>query len=341
MATARPAALNGLQATALQVVRQHFGDNTETICAALIRYPKRTLKELQGDTDIAVGQLRNCLLILLQHNLVTATIANYDTHRHRAAGQVLYSFSQEAAVLRLRFPKFMAHINKVQGGEKDGVLAERILEAVLENGRASWIMIWEQIKDACEEGVTEERAQKVGDTLIKSKYMIRVIPVSERVEPALPEYSAPKRATAAGKRKAQQDAEERESKARKIDMGSVMAAHEDKDGMVESITNHGALWHVNPPAFMWDLRAIAIERVMTDRFGAATASLMKLLLRTVRSKALQVCTAQYVCISSDAYQQHRFMPFLLIHSATCVCVCVCARITAQSFKFKHDTCSID
>ena len=342
-ATARPASLNGLQATALQVVRQHFGDHTETICAALIRYPKRTLKELQGDTDIAVGQLRNCLLILLQHNLVTATIANFSTHGHKAAGQVLYSFSQEAAVLRLRFPKFMAHINKVQGGEKDGVLAERILEAVLENGRASWNMIWEQIKDVCEEGVTEERAQKVGDTLIKSKYIVRVIPVSERVEPALSEYSAPKRSTAAGKRKAQQEAEERESKARKIDLGCVMVGNDEKDGMVESIANHGALWHVNPPAFMWDLRAIAIERVMTDRFGAATASLMKLLLRTVRSKALQVCTTQYIRIRPNTYQQHRLMQYLLIFLLVCVCVClcVCVKITAQSCKFKHHTSSVN
>ena len=56
-ATARPATLNGLQATALQVVRQHFGDDTEVICAALVRYPKRTLKELQSDTDIAVSVL--------------------------------------------------------------------------------------------------------------------------------------------------------------------------------------------------------------------------------------------------------------------------------------------
>jgi hypothetical protein len=146
-----------MQSTALQVVRQHFGDHTELICAALIRYPKRTLRELQGDTDIPVGQLRNCLLILLQHNLVTATV---DTSKQGRQGQVLYSFSQEAAVLRLRFPKFVAHISKVLG-EKDGVLGERVLEAVLENGRASWNMIWAQIKDSCDEGVSEERVQKV------------------------------------------------------------------------------------------------------------------------------------------------------------------------------------
>jgi len=235
-ATARPASLNGLQATALQVVRQHFGDHTEVICAALVRYPRRTLKELLGDTDIAVGQLRNCLLILLQHNLVTAAI---DSSKQRSAGQVLYSFSQEAAALRLRFPKFVAHISKILG-EKDSLLGERILEAVLENGRSSWIMIWGQIKSMCEaDGCPEERVQKVGDILVKSKYIVRVIPVSERVEPVVHEYTAPKKATAAGKRKAAQDAEDRESKARKMDMGCMIAnaVKDESEGMTESITN--------------------------------------------------------------------------------------------------------
>ncbi len=281
-ATARPASLNGLQATALQVVRTHLGEDTEVICAALIRYPKRTLKELQGDTSIAVGQLRNCLLILVQHSLVTATI---DQTKQR--GQVLYSFSQEAAAMRLRYPKFRAHISTVLG-EKDGMLGDRILGVVLDEGRASWSTIWKHIKEACEAaGTTEDAARAVGEKLVADKYIVRVTPVSERHEPVAPAYSAPKKVTAAGKRKAAQEAEEREAKARKTDMSAFIAVKEESTNVNEGIANQGALWNVNPPAFTWDLRAIAIERVMTDRFDAPTASLMKLLLRTVRSKALQ------------------------------------------------------
>jgi hypothetical protein len=310
-ATARPASLNGLQSTALQVVRQHFGDPTEVICAALIRYPKRTLKELQGDTDIAVGQLRNCLLILLQHNLVTAAI---DATKPRTAGQVLYSFNLDAAVLRLRYPKFVAHIGKILG-EKDGKDGERILEAVLENGRASWDTIWGQIKDLCDEGVTEDRVQRVGDMLVKNKYIVRVIPVSERVEPAVQEYVMPKKATAAGKRKAAQEAEERDSKARKIDMSSFVSVKDDKEkeGMTESIANAGALWHVNAPAFLWDLRAIAIERIMIDRFGAASASLMK--------------CVHVVCV------------YLRVCAGACFNVCACVYLCARELVFQHNTCT--
>ena len=54
----------------LQIVRQHLGDHAVSICGYLVRRPRRTLKELQGDTDLPLGQLRNCLLVLVQHNLV-------------------------------------------------------------------------------------------------------------------------------------------------------------------------------------------------------------------------------------------------------------------------------
>ncbi len=54
-----------------QVVRQHFGESAEEICDALIKRARRSLKELQQDCQsMPVGQLRNGLLVLIQHNLV-------------------------------------------------------------------------------------------------------------------------------------------------------------------------------------------------------------------------------------------------------------------------------
>ena len=55
----------------VKIVRQHFGEQAEEICDALMKRPKRTLKELQTDCQaIPLGQLRNGLLILIHHNLV-------------------------------------------------------------------------------------------------------------------------------------------------------------------------------------------------------------------------------------------------------------------------------
>lgn len=54
-----------------QIVRQHFGEQAEEICDALMKRPRRSLKELQTDCHaIPLGQLRNGLLILIHHNLV-------------------------------------------------------------------------------------------------------------------------------------------------------------------------------------------------------------------------------------------------------------------------------
>ena len=56
-------------------VSQHLGDEASAICGALIKRPQRTLKEIQEDTKLLLPQLRNCLLVLVQHNLVSTSIS--------------------------------------------------------------------------------------------------------------------------------------------------------------------------------------------------------------------------------------------------------------------------
>ena len=56
-------------------VSQQLGDEASAICGALIKRPQRTLKEIHEDTKILLPQLRNCLLVLVQHNLVRYPIS--------------------------------------------------------------------------------------------------------------------------------------------------------------------------------------------------------------------------------------------------------------------------
>lgn len=59
-----------------QVARQHFGEPAEVICDALMMRPRRSLRELQQDCpSLPLGQLRNGLLVLIQHNMVGAFCA--------------------------------------------------------------------------------------------------------------------------------------------------------------------------------------------------------------------------------------------------------------------------
>jgi hypothetical protein len=150
----------------------------------------------------------------------------------------------------------------------------------------------EQIKAFCATvcpHIAEEKLVKGGDSLVHGKYLMRVLPTQDKadvVTAAQPAKKVPN--TKAGKRKAAaQEEESRASKLRKLDTG----AEEEETSVYESITNEGAIWRVNPQAFTWDFRCLAIEQLLADRYGPETSSLIKLLLKTVRLKALQVCLA--------------------------------------------------
>mmetsp|Transcript_48439 Transcript_48439/g.110342 ORF Transcript_48439/g.110342 Transcript_48439/m.110342 type:complete len:521 (+) Transcript_48439:42-1604(+) len=268
-------AMGGEIGVALQIVRQHLGDHAVAICGYLVRRPRRTLKELQGDTDLPMGQLRNCLLVLVQHNLVTASIDQYSKGR-----ECRYAFEVEEALLRLRYPKFCAHIHSLHGED-----AEKIMQAILDSGRTTWA----QIRSFCVDAgahADDDTLLEIADRLVADKYVTRVIAGMEKTH--VPEKrAAPQQKTTTGKRKAA-GGDSREERAFKVRRTDVAGVADEEESLEESLKNEGSMWRVNPAAFMWDFRALAIQQLMTDRYGPSTASLMSLLLRTVRSKALLV-----------------------------------------------------
>lgn len=76
---------------------------------------------------------------------------------------------------------------------------------------------------------------------------------------------------------------------RSRDLARKLRAREAMSGAdSHRLADAGAIWRFNPQAFMWDFRCLAIEQLMADRYGPSTASLINLLLKTVRLKSLQV-----------------------------------------------------
>lgn len=89
-----------------------------------------------------------------------------------------YDVDIPEAVLRIRYPKFSAHVRSIFGEE-----AEKIMEAVLDNGRATW----DQIKSFCATVLPnepEENLVKAGDSLVHGKYLVRVVPTADKVASA-------------------------------------------------------------------------------------------------------------------------------------------------------------
>ena len=215
-----------------------------------------------------------------------------------------YAFDALKAIQRLRFPKFLAHARATLG-EK----AEKVLEAVLDHGRITWA----QLRQACPQ-LSDDALKEAGDQLLREKYVSRVLATPSRA--SAPPIVLPSPVSKAGtgkKRKAADDSDQPASKMRRGETGeSVLAGggaaafeeEEQTDSLVEaeSVRTPGSVWCVKAAAFEWDFTALAIEKLMEDRYGVATAALMKLLLRSVRGRALQPRNkgSSFFAISIDA-----------------------------------------
>jgi hypothetical protein len=201
-----------------------------------------------------------------------------------------YKFDVDEAVLRLRFPKFSTHIRVTFGP-----VAECVMEAILDHGRATW----DQIKAACSE-INEDKLKDAGDILLEGKYLTKVVSSlpeeegpSSSAQHAAPSRPSPFPSKPGGKRgAASSPAQQRPSKVRRLEddeSESTWNAYnpgDDYSDAVDGVASTGALWRVNSEAFSWDFRAVAVGHLAQDISGNECGSLMPTLLKAVRTSAL-------------------------------------------------------
>ena len=218
----------------------------------------------------------------------------------RKSKECKYTFDADTAVLRLRYPKFSAHIRAVSGPD-----AEKIIEVVLDHGRCTW----EQILGGCGPDVDADKLKEVGDFLVENRYLVRIATGIAEEEP--PPEPAPKPA-ATGKRGREEAAEKLAAKARKKEGGGAYAgayAQIDDDLLLEGgISAPNVLWKVGTESFAWDLRGEAIKLLVADRAGPECGSLMHMLLKSIRMMSLSrrlspSATAEQVLAQKDNIPQ--------------------------------------
>ncbi|PON51716.1 RNA polymerase III Rpc [Parasponia andersonii] len=126
---------------AVHLITSHFGNLVSKVCDNLLRRGPLTLQLLIRFTELTPLQVKNSLLILIQHNCVQA----FSTE-HIGAGGNEVKVTQYLALFdnilhRLRFPKFLAIVS--QELDKD---CEEIFEGLIQHGR----LTLEQISDRAE-----------------------------------------------------------------------------------------------------------------------------------------------------------------------------------------------
>ena len=203
------------------------------------------------------------------------------------AKECRYSFEPTRAIQRIRYPKFVAHVRAAHG-EK----AEKIFEAFVEHGRVTW----PQLKELCA-NLSDEVLRETADQLLREKYIIRVLNAPARtVSDSLGSATKPKAPVGSSRKRKADDSELTKGSSSKQRRGDGESGHarllnEDlatEDSVAhESVSTPGSVWCLNAAAFEWDFCSLAMSQLMSDRYGQATASLMKLLLKTVRHRALQ------------------------------------------------------
>ncbi|XP_042416351.1 DNA-directed RNA polymerase III subunit RPC3-like isoform X1 [Zingiber officinale] len=118
---------------AVCVITAHFGDLVAKVCSCLLKRGSLSLQEIVRTTEFSNSQVKNCLLVLIQHNCVQA----FSVPRGGAGGATKtvtqYMALFDNILHRMRFSKFLAIVK----GDL-GVQCETLLQGILGYGRLTF-----------------------------------------------------------------------------------------------------------------------------------------------------------------------------------------------------------
>eukprot|EP00656_Telonema_subtile_P013206 TRINITY_DN16694_c0_g1_i2.p1 TRINITY_DN16694_c0_g1~~TRINITY_DN16694_c0_g1_i2.p1 ORF type:complete len:409 (+),score=125.81 TRINITY_DN16694_c0_g1_i2:257-1483(+) len=101
------AALPEIVAFSMLIAREHFGEHVERV-AKSVHGVRKTLKMIVEHTKLGFRDVRNALLVLMQHNIVHV-IAEGEGD----AQQEFYHLKIKSLLVRTRFPRFVEHVQTI------------------------------------------------------------------------------------------------------------------------------------------------------------------------------------------------------------------------------------
>lgn len=126
------------------LLEEHFGSLPALIASLLARRGPLAVYEILESTGLKFWQVRNSLLILIQHNVVSFTSeGGASSASPNATEPVRYSINTQEALFRLRYPSYALYVSNQKGR-----LARLLITHVLKIGRAS-------LKDAVHDVLNE------------------------------------------------------------------------------------------------------------------------------------------------------------------------------------------
>ncbi|KAG2715889.1 hypothetical protein I3843_03G102000 [Carya illinoinensis] len=167
----------------VNLINNHFGNLVAKVCENLLRRGPLTLQLIVRYTELTPQQVKNSLLILIQHNCVQAFSYEQDGGLEdgpKSNTQYMALFNN--ILHRMRFSKFL----EIMSREFDDKCKE-LLEGLLQHGRLTLKQMVERAKDLAEraksrkkEGICENLVQESLVKLLTARYVERC-PASEPV----------------------------------------------------------------------------------------------------------------------------------------------------------------
>ncbi|CAI0433435.1 unnamed protein product [Linum tenue] len=119
---------------AVHLITNQFGNLVAKVCECLLRNGALTLQAIVRRTELSPAKVRNCLLVLIQHNCAQAFILE-ESVSGEDAGEPGKALTQYIALFvnilhRVRFSKFMDVVSKELGGS-----CGELFRGLLEHGR--------------------------------------------------------------------------------------------------------------------------------------------------------------------------------------------------------------
>lgn len=104
------------------ILQEHFGARCAQVAQCLLRRGPSPIFEIRATTHLSFYEIRNSLLTLIQHNVVTFADGT----------PVRYTIDATEALLRIRFARFSVFV-----GQHRGVAARLLFTEVLKHGRVT------------------------------------------------------------------------------------------------------------------------------------------------------------------------------------------------------------
>ncbi|XP_061997540.1 uncharacterized protein LOC133715167 isoform X2 [Rosa rugosa] len=169
---------------AVQIITKHFGNLVAKVCETLLKSGPLNLGALIRSTALTPQQVKNSLLILVQHNCVQPF-----TQESKAGLKVQYIAVYDNILHRLRFAKFLAVV--AQELDDD---CKQLLAGLLEHGRLTQQQLMDRAnqKSKSNSSQVQNAAQDNFVRLVTARFVERC-PAPEPLLEEAPEQEGPKK----------------------------------------------------------------------------------------------------------------------------------------------------